>query len=198
MIDASNLPRGLPGRILALALTLATAAALYLSVAAPFLGFYADRASLLSTRELLRDKIVAAAAQLPQLRVQASELSATSDAQRATLPGSSDPIAMANLQNRVGELATSAGATISSTETVPPEIRDYYRRIGLRIVLNGSFESLIAFISGLEASTTPLVVDNLQIHNIQSRAGSSQTARLDAAVDVYGFRLNEPSSTPRP
>src|ERR1700719_3274943 len=106
MIDASNLPRGLPCRFLSPALTLATAAALYLLVAAPLLGFYADRASLLSTRELLRDKIVAAAAQLPHLRVQSSELSATSDAQRATLPGSSDPIAMANLQNRVGELAT--------------------------------------------------------------------------------------------
>jgi Tfp pilus assembly protein PilO len=105
---------------------------------------------------------------------------------------------MANLQNRVGELAASAGAAVSSTETLPPEIRDYYRRIGLRIVLNGSFESLITVFSGLETSTTPLVVDNLQLHNVQSRAGSSQTARLDAAVDIYGFRINEQSNGPRP
>jgi Tfp pilus assembly protein PilO len=198
MIDTSNLPRGSGGRILALSLTLVVVAAAYVLVVAPLLGLHADRAALLATRELLRDKIVAAAAELPQLRAQASELSATSDAQQATLRGSSDAIAMANLQNRVGELATSAGASISGTETLPPELRDYYRRIGLRIALSGSFESLMTFFSGLETSTTPLIVDNLQIHNVQSRAGSSQISRLDAAVDVYGFRINEPSGGPRP
>ena len=198
MIDLSNLPRGLPGRLLAVSLTLVIVAAAYVLVAAPLLDFYADRASQLSTRELLRDKIMAAAAELPQLRARAAELSAMSDAQQATLQGASDAIATANLQNRVGELATSAGASISSTETLPPEIRDYYRRIGLRVVLNGSFESLITFVAGLETSTTPLIVDNLQFHNIQTRAGSSQVARLDAAVDVYGFRINEQSSVSRP
>jgi general secretion pathway protein M len=198
MIDLSNLPRGLAGRLLAVALTLVIAGAAYVLVAAPLLDFYADRASQLSTRELLRDKIMAAAAELPQLRARAAELSAMSDAQQATLQGASDAIATANLQNRVGELATSAGASISSTETLPPEIRDYYRRIGLRVVLNGSFESLITFVAGLETSTTPLIVDNLQFHNIQTRAGSSQAARLDAAVDVYGFRINEQSSVSRP
>jgi len=198
MIDLSNLPRGLPGRLLAVSLTLVIVAAAYVLVAAPLLDFYADRASRLSTRELLRDKIMAAAAELPQLRARAAELSAMSDAQQATLQGASDAIATANLQNRVGELATSAGASISSTETLPPEIRDYYRRIGLRVVLNGSFESLITFVAGLETSTTPLIVDNLQFHNIQTRAGSSQVARLDAAVDVYGFRINEQSSVSRP
>jgi Tfp pilus assembly protein PilO len=198
MMDLSNLPRGLPGRVLALSLTLVAVAAAYLLVVAPVLGLYADRASQLSTREMLRDKIVAVAAELPQLRARASELSATSAAQQATLQGSSDPIAMANLQNRVEELATSAGAAVSSTETLPPEIRDYYRRIGLRVALNGSYESLMTFIAGLETSTTPLIVDNLQIHTIQSRAGSSQIVRLDAAVDVYGFRLNDQSSGSRP
>jgi Tfp pilus assembly protein PilO len=198
MIDLSNLPRGLPGRILALSLTLVVVAGAYVLAVAPLLGLYSERASLLSTRELLRDKIVAAAAVLPLLRARASELSATSDAQEATLQGSSDPIAMANLQNRIEELATSAGAAVSSTETLPPEIRDYYRRIGLRVVFNGSYQSLITLISGLETSTTPLIVDNLQIHSIQSRAGSSQVARLDAAVDVYGFRINEQSSAARP
>jgi general secretion pathway protein M len=198
MIDLSNLPRGLPGRILALSLTIVVVAVAYLLVVAPLFGLYADRASQLSNRELLRDKIVAAAAELPQLRARASELNATSDAQQATLQGPSDAIATANLQNRLGELSTSAGASVSSTETLPPEIRDYYRRIGLRIVLNGSFESLIAVFSGLETSTTPLIVDNLQIHNVQSRAGGSQTARLDAAVDIYGFRINEQSNGPRP
>lgn len=198
MMDISKLPRGLPGRVLAVSLTLFAVAAAYLLIVAPLFGLYADRASQLSTREMLRDKIVAAAAALPQLRARVSELSATSDAQQATLQGSSDPIAMANLQNRVEELATSAGAAVSSTETLPPEIRDYYRRIGLRVALNGSYESLMTFIAGLETSTTPLIVDNLQIHTIQSRAGSTQIARLDAAVDVYGFRLNEQSSGPRP
>jgi general secretion pathway protein M len=198
MTSSARLPGGLPGRFLALALTFVVALAAYALVVAPLLGVYSDRSLLLANRELLRDKIAAVAAELPQLRARANELSTTSDAQQTTLQGSSDPIAMANLQNRVEELATSAGASISSTETLPPEIREYYRRVGLRVVLNGSFPSLMTFLSGLETSTTPLIVDNLQIHSVQSRAGSTQVARLDAIVDVYGFRVDAKSNEPRP
>ena len=198
MTSLAKLPRGLPGRFLALALTFVVALAAYALVAAPLLGVYSDRSLLLANRELLRDKIAAVAAELPQLRARANELSTTSDAQQTTLQGSSDPIAMANLQNRVEELAASAGASISSTETLAPEIREYYRRVGLRVVLNGSFPSLMTFLSGLETSTTPLIVDNLQIHSVQSRAGSTQVARLDATVDVYGFRVDAKSNEPQP
>jgi len=196
MMELSNLPRGLPGRLLALFIALVLVAGAYVLVVSPALGLYADRASLIATRTLLRDKLVAAAGELPQLRARANELSATTDAQQTTLPGSSDPIAMANLQNRIEELAMSAGAAISSTETLPPEIQDYYRRIGIRVVLNGSFQSLTTFLAGLDTSATPLIVDNLQVHSLQSRAGSSQTARLDTAVDVYGFRVKDQPDQP--
>jgi general secretion pathway protein M len=198
MISAANLPHGLPGRFLALVLTFAVIFAAYGLVVAPLLSLYSDRSLLLANRTSLRDKIAAAAAELPQMRARANVLSGTSDVQQTTLEGSSDPVAMANLQNRVEELAAWAGASISSTETLQPEARDYYRRIGLRVVLNGSFPSLVTFFSGLETSTTPVVVDNLQLHNVQSRTGSNQVSRLDATVDVYGFRVNEQSSGTRP
>jgi Tfp pilus assembly protein PilO len=198
MIDAASLPHGPAGRLLAVLLPLVVIAAAYLLIVTPLVGLYADRTSLLAGRDQLRDKLVATAAELPQLRAQLSELSTTSNAQQATLQGASDPVATASLQNRVEQMAASAGAAISSTETLPPEIRDYYRRLGLRVVLNGSFDSLVNFISALETSSIPLIVDNLQIHVVQSRAGANQTARLDAAVDVYGFRANDQPSGARP
>ena len=60
---------------------------------------------------------------------------------RSPLEGASDAIASANLQSRIEELAASAGATISSTESLPAEVRGGYRRIGLRYVLIGSYET---------------------------------------------------------
>jgi general secretion pathway protein M len=198
MISAANLPHGLPGRFLALALTFAVVFTAYGLVVSPLLSLYSDRSLMLANRASLRDKIVAAAAELPQVRARANALSATPDVQQTTLEGNSDPVAMANLQSRVEELAAWAGASITSTETLPAEARDYYRRIGLRVVVNGSFPSLVTFFSGLETSTTPVVVDNLQLHTVQSRAGSNQVSRLDATVDVYGFRTNEQSNGTRP
>ena len=197
MISAANLPDGVPGRLLALALTFAVVFMAYGLVVSPLLSLYSDRSLMLANRASLRDKIVAAAAELPQVRAKANALSATSDVQPTTLEGSSDPVAMANLQNRVEELAAWAGAAISSTETLPPEARDYYRRIGLRVVLSGSFPSLVTFFSALETSATPVIMDNLQLHNIQSRVGSNPISHLDATVDVYGFRINEQSNGTR-
>ena len=173
-------------------------ASVYL-VVAPFVNLYAERQSVLEKRRTLLPRLRAAAQELPELRARASELRTAAGARKVTLEGASDAIASANLQSRIDELAASVGATISSTEGLPAEARGGYRRIGLRYVLIGSYETLVRLLAKLEAATPPSWIDSLHIQGglraerRPGRPGTSGLAApaLNAGLDVYGFRTNE-------
>ncbi len=165
----------------------------YFLVVTPLVDLYAERQSVLANRRMLLPRLKAAAEELPGLRARATELRAAVGKRTVTLDGSSDAVAAANLQSRIEGLAASVGAKISSTESLPAEIRGGYRRIGLRYVLNGPYETLAKLLAKLETATPPLVVDNLHIRGrLRSpRRGATETAELDAGLDVYGYRANE-------
>jgi general secretion pathway protein M len=167
-------------------------------VVVPLANFYAERQSVLENRRMLLLRLSAAAEELPALRAPASELRAAACARKVTLEGASNAIASANLQSRIEELAASVGATVSSTEGLPAEVRGGYRRIGLRYVLISSYETLVRLLAKLEAATPPLVIDNLHIQGglrVYRRGQPAMpglaTPALNAGLDVYGFRTNE-------
>jgi general secretion pathway protein M len=173
----------------------------YFLVVTPLLDLYAERQSVLENRRMLLPRLKVAEQELPELRAKVSELRSAVGTRKVTLDGSSDAVAAANLQSRIEELAASVGAMISSTESLPPEMRGGYRRIGLRYVLNGPYETLAKLLARLEAATPPLVVDNLHIHGRlrpARRGEAAATAGLDAGLDVYGYRANENPVTAKP
>jgi general secretion pathway protein M len=192
------MPTGRNGRLWALILMLIAVASVYL-VVVPLVNFYAEHQSVLENRRMLLPRLRAAAEELRGLRARASELRAAAGARKITLEGASDAIASANLQSRIEELAASVSATISSTEGPPAEVREGYRRIGLRYVLVGSYETLVSLLAKLEVATPPLVIDNLHIQgglHANRRPGRPvtpglATPALNAGIDVYGFRANE-------
>ena len=187
------MPTGRRGQLLALSLLFVALGGLYLVVVSPLLGLYAERAAVLENRRMLVPRLRAAADELPTLRARAEQLRAAAGTRKITLEGASDAIAAATLQSRIEELATSAGATIGSTESLPAEARSGYRRIGLRYVLSGSYETLVKFLAKLESATPPLVIDNLHIHGVLRRPGTPAAAGLDAGLDVYAYRDGEKS-----
>ncbi len=174
------------------------AGGVYLLVVAPLIDLYAGRAAVLENRRMLLPRLRAAADDLPALRTRVEQLRAAAGTRKITLDGASDALAAATLQSRIEELAASVGATIGSTESLPAEARSGYRRIGLRYVLSGPYETLVKFLAKLEAATPPLVIDNLHIHGVLRRPGTPATAGLDAGVDVYGYRDGEKSVAAKP
>jgi general secretion pathway protein M len=180
--------------MMALGLALAMLGGVYLLFVAPLIEFYADRAALMKTRELLLVKQHAAAADLPALRTRIAEIRAAGDSSKGTLDGATDAIASASLQGRVEELASAAGVTIGSTESLPAEVRGVYRRLGVRMVLSGSYESLITLLARAEAAVPPLVLDNVQIRAFQKRPGTAPVTSLDASMEIYGFRADNKSA----
>ena len=187
------MPTGRRGQLLALSLLLVALGGVYLLIVSPLLGLYAERAAVLENRRMLVPRLRAAADELPFLRARVEQLRAAAGTRKITLEGASDAIASATLQSRIEELATSAGATIGSTESLPAEARSGYRRIGLRYVLSGSYETLVKFLARLESATPPVVIDNLHIHGVLRRPGTPAAAGLDAGLDVYAYRDGEKS-----
>ena len=187
------MPTGRRGQLLALSLLLVALGGVYLLVVSPLLGLYVERAAVLENRRMLVPRLRAAADELPFLRARVEQLRAAAGTRKITLEGATDAIASATLQSRIEELATSAGATIGSTESLPAEARSGYRRIGLRYVLSGSYETLAKFLARLESATPPVVIDNLHIHGVLRRPGTPAAAGLDAGLDVYAYRDGEKS-----
>jgi Tfp pilus assembly protein PilO len=182
------MPTGRRGRALALALAIVVLVGLYLIVAAPLLALFAERQEMIESRHMLLPRLQAAAAELPALRARIARLRAEQRRQQLTLDGATDAIASANLESRIDTLARSVGVTIGSTESLPAEPRGPYRRIGLRLVLTGRYETLVNLLAKLETARPPLVVDNMQLHGPLARPGMETAATLDAGLDVYGFR----------
>jgi general secretion pathway protein M len=187
---------------LALSLVLIALGGAYFLAVAPVADLYADRRASLEDRRMVLPRLLAAAGELPSLRVRVAQLRAAASLRKVTLEGASDAIASADLESRIDALASSAGATIGSTEALPAEARGAYRRIGLRLALSGSYETLVRLIARIEAATPPLVVDNLQIHGVLRRPGLPQgqeaDAALDAGFDVFGFRGNATPAVQKP
>lgn len=187
----ATLPTGWRGRLLALGLAFIALAAVYSVAAAPLLDLYADNAALAERRRALVVKLNAIAGELPSLRARVAELRAVVATDKLTLDGASDPIASAALQGRIEALASTAGVTIGSTESMPAEVQGGYRRLGLRLMINGPYESLAKLLAGLEATRPPLIVDNLQVRSFQRRPGTTPIPMLDASLEVHGFRADE-------
>jgi hypothetical protein len=183
---------------LALSLVLVALGGVYLLAVVPLVDLYAQRAAVLENRRALIPRLKAAAEELPALRARVEQLRAAAGTRKVTIEGASDAIAAATLQSRIEELAASVGATIGSTESLPAEARSGYRRIGLRYVLSGPFETLAKFLAKLETATPPLVIDNLHIHGVLRRPGAPAAAGLDAGLDVYGYRGSENSVAAKP
>jgi general secretion pathway protein M len=138
---------------------------------------------------MLAQRLEASAAALPQLQARLAELKAGASARDIALDGNSDAVAAANLQSRLEKLASSTGAAIGSSEAIPAESRGAFRRIGLRLAINGPYAAIVNLLGAIDNSTPPLVSSNLQIHAmVRPMAGDPGNARLDAAVEVYGFR----------
>jgi general secretion pathway protein M len=179
---------------LALGLVFIVLVGAYFVLVAPVVDLYADRQASLADRRAILPRLVAAADELPLLRARVAQLRAAASLRKVTLEGASDAIASADLESRIDALASSVGAVIGSTEALPAEARGAYRRIGLRLALSGSYETLVKLIARIEAATPPLIVDNLQIHGVLRRPGLPQDAAgdaaLDAGFDVFGFRDN--------
>ncbi|WP_284944311.1 type II secretion system protein GspM [Acidisoma cladoniae] len=190
---SDGLPEGPRGQMLAVALALVAAAFLWLAVASPLIGWYTARSDDLAASRILLEHMAARARDLPALRRLAAASQAGAAPSASLLGGDSDAIAAATLQGEIQDMATAAGATLTSTEALPGVQQGGFRQIALRIALSGRWPVLIALLQAIDASDLRLLVDDLEFHAVADAGpqspGATGHAPLEASFVVLALRL---------
>ena len=182
-------------RILALALLAAVLTGLY-GAAEPLITEYqAFGTTIAQSRELLQRYQRIGNTRSP-LQEQAKELRRRLKARGGYLPGASDSLAAAQLQNRVKKIVLAAGGAIKSTQTLAPSDVKGLRQIDVRVQMSADIVALQKTIHALEADETYLFLDNVDIRRQRSRRrrnrkSSATVPPLTVRFDIYGYRRPE-------
>ncbi|MBE7210285.1 MAG: general secretion pathway protein GspM [Gluconacetobacter diazotrophicus] len=210
--DGRGLPAALPtgraGRLLALGLLVLLLAVAWEAVAMPVIELYRARTERLEDGRDRLARMEALAARLPALRREAAGGQAQ-NGPAALIDGATDAIASAALQGQVQQMASSLGATLSSSETVSgkaggdagPERggkprADGFRRIGVRISVTAPFAVMVKLLGRIAQSSPVLLVDDLQLHGSRIQLGSNPP--LEASMTVLAFRRADAHRTGSP
>jgi general secretion pathway protein M len=205
----TTLPTGRRGQIVALGATLVAILALWLLIVSPVASFYFDRADQLVERRRVEQHMEQLVAARQELVEQAASLGDAAPVQNL-LDGSSIPVATAALQGIVQEVAATAGATLTSVESLPGENGTGYRRVSIKLAVTTSWPILTHFLEALQQSDTPMAIDDLQIHgstqggqNMQTgpsaQAGAAAPQLFDAAFTIHApASADAPPSGDRP
>jgi general secretion pathway protein M len=183
-----DLPTGRRGRALAVALGLLVLVLLWFGIASPLLGWYSDRAEALAQREMLASRMARLARRLPALEREAGNLRAGEPGPDALLPGQSDAVAAAALQERVHALASQAGTVLLSVEILPAEQIGQFRRIGLRLSLQADLTHFVGLMRLFEQARPRILVSDLEVQRRQFFVPAS-SADLDTKFTAYALRV---------
>jgi general secretion pathway protein M len=161
---SEHLPTGRRGQWLAIGLTAIFAAALWVAVVSPLMSWYGARGQDLADRRMVAARMARIAESVPNLLRQAAALRSAAPAGRdIALEAPSDAVAGARLQQRMQDLATAAGITLSSVETLPAQQQGGYRRISLRVACSAPMPVLVGFLQKLEVSSPRMLIDDLDL-----------------------------------
>jgi general secretion pathway protein M len=179
----AGLPTGRPGTALALGLLGGVLLTAWFGIGAPLLVWHADRAAELTERRALARRLEALAEAAPA----PPRAPGLDTAAALLLEGGTDAVAGAALQGLVRDMATRAGATLSSVETLPAATVGGYHRIGLRLSLSASWPVLVRLLEAVEQARPRAVVDDLEVQAAQMLTGAEE-ALLTAGFTVHAFR----------
>ena len=193
-----QLPEGITGQVLALAIAALGMAAFYLAILSPVLDFYGEREDLLNQRAAMAARYEMLARELPALRAADKKWLDRSGGE-LLLDGSSDAIASAALQAALKSLVEDAGAKLSSSEVLQPSTSGNFRRVGVRVAFSGDLKLVTAVLHGVETSRPILSVGDFSLQAGGSAAGGGDSDddsapaagggdTLAVTLDVYGFR----------
>jgi general secretion pathway protein M len=161
---SENLPNGRRGQLLAIGLTVVALAALWVASVGPLMSWYQNRAQTLDDRRLVAARMALIADTVPALLRQAATLRSSAPAGRSiALEAPSDAVAGARLQQHMQDLATAAGITLGSIETLPARQQGGYRRISLRVTCSAPWPVLTSLLQTLEVSTPRMLIDDLDL-----------------------------------
>ena len=104
---------------------------------------------------------------LPTLRREAENDSSAAASSNVLLPGATDAIAAAVLQQKIDELAAAAGIRLASEEIMPARPAGDIRAVPVRVTLNAPWGKFVAFLLSLAQAELPMMAEEVLVHGTQ-------------------------------
>jgi len=178
-------------RATALGLLVAVLVILYSLVFGPLFAAYGELNGAIGQSADLLNRYQRIIAQQPTLKALLEQVNASHTESGVYVPGNTDALAAARLQEIVNSRVESNGAQVRSVQILPAREDGDFRRVGVRIQMTASIASIARILYAFEAGDTYLFIDNLEISNRQSRrlGDGSQDADpvLLVRLDLTGY-----------
>ena len=182
---------GWVSRLAALALSAGVAFALYVFVAAPIVAGYAETDAAVAQATDLLDRYRRVAAARPALQERLDALKSRQSEIGTYLSGETDALAGAELQELVNTTVAKGGGGLRSVQILPVKADGGFRRIGVRVQMTATIAQVLRVLHGLEAGSTLLFVDNLEVSNRRARRRRNQPVEMDPTLlvrlDLFGY-----------
>jgi general secretion pathway protein M len=186
-----ELPTGLRGRMVALALPAILLLALLLGVIMPLVDYWhsvdAQHTQLLNKVRAYERLISRKDAIAKQVQALEAGLTEAVD----YLPKAEPAMAAAGVQASLGQLAERSGALVRSTLTLPAKAGDGFTAVGLQLSVSGSVRSIRDILYEIEVGHPRLVIDRLTITPTRDLGANAQPGDVDMSVDLHGYMIGE-------
>ncbi len=180
-------PGTLRSRVTALALLAVLLGLGWLGLVRPLAVWVAGDDTALLERRL--DGYKRAIARRHALASELAELQARRAQSPDFLHGATAALAAADLQSRISAQIRGGGGQVDSTQGLPEDKDQGFRRVGAQIRMVGSIEAVRAIFYQIEAGLPRLFIDNLVISAPVIR--TADTPPLAVEFNVYGYLPEE-------
>ncbi len=184
---------GWVSRLAALALSAGVAFALYLFVVAPIVAGYTETDAAVAQAAELLERYRRVAAARPALQERLDALKSRQSEIGTYLSGETDALAGAELQELVNATVAKGGGGLRSVQILPVKADGGFRRIGVRVQMTATVAQVLRVLHGLEAGSTLLFVDNLEVSNRRARRRRNQPVEMDPTLlvrlDLFGYLI---------
>ena len=110
------------------------------------------------------------------------------------LPGATDALAAAALQESVQKMASAAGASLTAVETLPAATAaEHWHKVSLRISLNAPWPVLIGLMHAVERAPARIFIGDVHFHS-PAVVTHPATLPIQASMVLFGFRPAEPGA----
>ncbi len=184
---------GWVSRLAALALSAGVAFAFYLFVVAPIVAGYAETDAAVAQAAELLDRYRRVVAARTGLQERLDALKSRQSEIGTYLGGETDALAGAELQELVNATVAKGGGGLRSVQILPVKADGSFRRIGVRVQMTATIAQVLRVLHGLEAGSTLLFVDNLEVSNRRARRRRNQPVEMDPTLlvrlDLFGYLI---------
>jgi hypothetical protein len=186
-----ELPTGVRGRVVALALPAILLLLLLLGAVMPLADYWrsidAEHTQLLSKTRAYERLASRKDEMTRQVRALQAELNQAVD----YLPEAEPAMAAAEVQANLGQLVERSGAVVRSTLTLPTKVEDGFTAVGFQLSVAGSMRSIRNILYEIETGHPRLVIDRLTITPSHESGTNSQPGDVDMSVDLHGYMIGE-------